>query len=558
MGEMQSKSDAQLLREYAEHGAEVAFAEIVTRHTNLVYSAALRQMVSPDMAAEVAQGVFIGLARGARTLSPRLCEDASLAGWLCRSARNISLNLRRDEFRQHTRERQAMENLDPASETAPDWEHLRPVLDETMSELSEPDYDALVMRFFNNQDLRTIGRALGVTEDTAQKRVSRALDKLRELLSRRGISSTAAALSIVLSTHAVQAAPAGLAATISTAAALAGTAVSTPTLIATTKIIAMTTLQKALIVVTTAAVIGAGVYEARQNSILRGQVQTLQQQMAPLSDQIRGLQQDRDGAAGKLAALQQENEKLKGNLAQLAKLRAQVAQLRENTPPSASDPAGSTMKSWLARVNQLKARLQQTPGAKIPEFSYLTEQDYFDAAKSDLNTDEDYRRALSNLRTAAENDFIGNALQPALKQYAQANNGQFPTDLAQLQQYFNPPVDPSVLQRWQVSPQSALPGVEVGGSMVTQVAPVDSLYDARFAVGMNGVGSRSSDQWWDTSVWDTSGPNTTEILKPAMMAYMAANNAQSPPSDPSQLTPYLTTPEQQIILQNIIQKRGQQ
>jgi len=122
------------------------------------------------------------------------------------------------------------------------------------------------MRFFNNQDLRSIGQAFGVSDDTAQKRVSRALDKLREHLSRRGISSTAAALSIVLSANAVQAAPAGLAITISAATALTGSVLSTPTMIATTKIIAMTTLQKAFIAVTTAAVIGTGIYEVRQTS----------------------------------------------------------------------------------------------------------------------------------------------------------------------------------------------------------------------------------------------------------------------------------------------------
>src|SRR6266571_1418610 len=126
--EMQPKSDAQLLREYAEHGAEAPFAEIVTRHTNLVYSAALRQVDSPDIAAEVAQRVFIELARGARLLTRRLAEDASLAGWLCRSARNISLNLRRDEFRRHSRERQAMETLDSTPDAPADWERLRPVL----------------------------------------------------------------------------------------------------------------------------------------------------------------------------------------------------------------------------------------------------------------------------------------------------------------------------------------------------------------------------------------------------------------------------------------------
>ena len=161
---MHSKSDTQLLGEYVQHDTEVAFTELVTRHTNLVYSAALRLMNSPDLAAEITQSVFIGLARGARTLSPRLAADASLAGWLCRSARNIACNARRNEFRQHSRERQAMEDLNAAPETTLDWERLRLVLDRAMAQLSEPDYDALVMRYFNNQDLRSVGRALGVSD----------------------------------------------------------------------------------------------------------------------------------------------------------------------------------------------------------------------------------------------------------------------------------------------------------------------------------------------------------------------------------------------------------
>jgi DNA-directed RNA polymerase specialized sigma24 family protein len=88
MYEMPPESDAQLLRKYAECGAETAFTELVQRHANLVYSAALRQVESPDVAAEVAQRVFIGLAQGAQTLTPRLSAEATLAGWLCRSARN--------------------------------------------------------------------------------------------------------------------------------------------------------------------------------------------------------------------------------------------------------------------------------------------------------------------------------------------------------------------------------------------------------------------------------------------------------------------------------------
>src|SRR5439155_24663202 len=122
-----------------------------------------------------------------------------------------------------------------------------------MDELDGADRDALVLRYFERRALRAVGAALGVSDDTAQKRVSRALDKLREHFSRRGISSTATALSIVLSANAVQSAPAGLAITISTAAALAGTPFATSTTATHIKAIAMTTLQTTIIGATLAA-----------------------------------------------------------------------------------------------------------------------------------------------------------------------------------------------------------------------------------------------------------------------------------------------------------------
>ena len=324
MDEMQSKSDAQLLREYAEHGTEAAFTEIVARYTNLVYSAAVRQTDSPDMAAEITQNVLIGLARGARGLSPRLAEDASLAGWLCRSTRNTSLNLRRNEFRRHSRERQAMEHLNPIPETPPEWERLRPVLDEIMSELSDPDYDALVMRFFNNQDLRSVGRALGVSDDTAQKRVSRALDRLRQHLSRRGISTPAAALSIVLSANAVQTAPAGLAMTILTAVTGAETTIGTIVTATATKALVMTTLQKTLIAAALVVAVGTGIYEVRQASNLRTQLQHLQQQQAPLVEQITQFKSDIQSRSNAVAQTSLSSERLR----ELLRLRGEVALLR--------------------------------------------------------------------------------------------------------------------------------------------------------------------------------------------------------------------------------------
>jgi RNA polymerase sigma factor (sigma-70 family) len=290
---MQPQSDASLLREYSVHGKEGAFADLVARYTNLVYSVALRQVDSPDQAAEVAQQVFIGLARGAPALSCKLAEEASLAGWLCRSARNLSLNLRRGESRRHSRERQAMAELDPAPETPPDWEKLRPSLDEAMAELRETDYDAIVLRYYQKQDLRSVGRALGLSDDAAQKRVSRAVERLRESFAKRGVAISSAGLVTLVSANAVEAAPASLAAAISTAAVLAGaalatsaaatsTATATAATVATTatKTIVMTTLQKAALVVLVAAAVAPGIYGIRQVA------QRHKLPPAPRSDQV--------------------------------------------------------------------------------------------------------------------------------------------------------------------------------------------------------------------------------------------------------------------------------
>jgi RNA polymerase sigma factor (sigma-70 family) len=327
---MQPKSDAQLLREYAESGSESAFTELVARHTDLVYSAALRQVPSSDLACDIAQNVFTSLARGARTLAGKLNPDASLAGWLCRCTRNLALNLRRDDFRRHSRERQAMETLHPSPETAPDWDRLCPMLDEAISGLNEADHDALVLRYFKNQDLRSVGLALGVSDDTAQKRVSRAVERLREFFSKRNVTIGASGLTVVIAANAVQAAPTGLAAAIS-AAALAGTAVSTSTIITATKTIAMTTLQKTVIGAALVAAVGAGIYEAHQASTLRTQVQTLQRQELPLTEQMQQLQRERDEATNRLAAVSNEIARLRSGqpLMALLKLRGQVGLLQQ-------------------------------------------------------------------------------------------------------------------------------------------------------------------------------------------------------------------------------------
>jgi RNA polymerase sigma factor (sigma-70 family) len=457
MGEMTEQSDAQLLRDYAQCGHETAFREIVLRHTDLVYSAALRQVASSDIAGNVAQSVFIDLARKARPLAEKMAEGGSLAGWLYRSTRFAALNELRDDRRRLAHERLAMEQLITNSEAAPDWERVRPVLDEAMADLSEEDREALLLRYFKNQDLRTVGLALGVSDDTAQKRVSRAVERLREFFSKRNVTIGAGGLAVLISANAVQSAPVGLAATISAAALLAGTAVHTSTAIAATKAIAMTTLQKTIIGAVLTAAVGAGVFEAHQASQLQNQVQTLQQQQAPLADRVQQLQRERDDATNRLAALLVENGQLKSNPneTELLKLRAEVTRLRNNANATMNNgdtngPMEAEIKFWLARVEKLKEKLRQSPDKQIPEFQFMTEQSWmFSSQGVNTGTDSAFDDAIKLAQGCAKRDFA-NALYAAIQKYMAGSNGLFPLDFSEVQPFFDKTVNSSVLQRYEI------------------------------------------------------------------------------------------------------------
>ncbi|HEX3728646.1 MAG TPA: TonB family protein [Opitutaceae bacterium] len=212
--------DAALLQSYARNRSEAAFAEFVRRHVDLVYSAALRQVGGdPHRAQEVTQVVFTGLARKAAALAR---HPAPLA-WLFQSTRFAAANLRREEGRRRLREGAAA--LEWTAEAAPaaDWDRLRPVLDDALSELREGEREAVLLRYFSNEPFAEVGRRLGLNENAARMRVERAVAKLQGQLTRRGITSTAAALGAVLAGNAVAAAPLGVAAA-ATGAALAGTA----------------------------------------------------------------------------------------------------------------------------------------------------------------------------------------------------------------------------------------------------------------------------------------------------------------------------------------------
>jgi len=214
--------DAQLLRRYAEDGSEPAFAELVARHLNLVHTAAMRQ-VGGDFhrASDVTQIVFIQLARKAASLT----SHSALTGWLYTSTFYAAAQAMRTERRREAREKEAhiMNELTYSPEVLGEWAQLQPVLDSVMHELSERDRETILWRFFDAHPMAVIGARLGVSENTAQKRVDRALDKMRESFTKRGVASSTAALASMLANQAVIAAPAGLAESV-TAGALASAA----------------------------------------------------------------------------------------------------------------------------------------------------------------------------------------------------------------------------------------------------------------------------------------------------------------------------------------------
>src|SRR3974390_84794 len=205
---MMGVSDQQLLREYAEHRSEAAFAELVRRHVDFVYSAAVRMVRDAHLAQDVAQGTFVALARNAA----KLTERPVLSGWLHRTARNLAAETVRKDVRRRAREQEAAVMTDLlAIEPHPRCADLAPHLDASLDELSEPDRDAVLLRYFEGKSAREMSQSLGISEEAAQKRVSRAVERLRAHFTERGVTVGASGLVLLITANAVQAAPTGLA-----------------------------------------------------------------------------------------------------------------------------------------------------------------------------------------------------------------------------------------------------------------------------------------------------------------------------------------------------------
>ena len=242
---MQESQDNRLLEEFAHGGSEEAFGELVRRHMNLVYSAALRHVGNPGHAEEITQAVFIILARKAGRLGGKIV----LSGWLYQTARLTSANFLKTERHRVQREQEALMRS-TLNESEPDvWTRIAPLLDTALGGLSEKDRDAVVLRYFDGRKLGEVGAALGTSEAGATNRVNRAVEKLRRFFAQRGLELPAAVLTSASAAHSVQAAPVALTACVTGAALAQGAAVSGATLTlieGTLKLMAWTKLKTAV------------------------------------------------------------------------------------------------------------------------------------------------------------------------------------------------------------------------------------------------------------------------------------------------------------------------
>ena len=490
-------TDADLLRRFVADESEAAFAEVVRRHLNLVYSVACRHLGSTAEAEDVAQQVFIELARQAGTLPSHI----PLVAWLHVVSRRQALNHRRAALRRRAREASASEEMktDPVS-----WAAIEPALDEAVETLDPRDRAALLLRFFENQSLREVGAALGLSDDAAQKRVSRALEELRTFFRRRGVAVSAVALAADLPLHGLHPAPAGLAVKIACQfATLSSTAGGTAAALKTTETLVMTSLQKSLLATALAATLGAGIYEA---TVLRAQA--------------AALRETRTATAAVHAEFATLRAASAASTSRLATIERQIDTRLQAASTPAADPAlEAQAREWLVQLERLKQAFVRWPALDTPALRLLRDQDWFDvAAAQPLESDADLRRATSELRRTADGR-VAARLQRALASWLASHDRQPPAQPSDLAPLCDPPLDPAIFSNYEMI-SSPRPGMN---AMIATKTPIDPEWDDFTTIGPSGYGGGSA---------------MSENVREAQRRYAETNNGQRA-TTAVQLQPFL-------------------
>jgi RNA polymerase sigma factor (sigma-70 family) len=302
-------SDSDLLRRYAEEGSEEAFGELVRRRIALVYGSALRQLGDVHRAKEIVQVVFSDLARKA----PSLCRRPVLASWLYTSTHYAVSNLIRKQRRQQSREHEAflMHDIDSQGGHDSDWDQLRPLLDRELHGLDGREREAVLLRYFQGMSFAEIGETLGLSQEAARKRVERALERLRLRLGGRGITSSAAALSAILTEQAGLAAPSELAGVVAQAALsqAVGAATTQAGLISFMSTSKTAAVSAALLMLIS---LGSAVYEGRQAHAAQAELASFQGQAALRAQELGQLEARVTEAERAVAALKKRPPQTRG------------------------------------------------------------------------------------------------------------------------------------------------------------------------------------------------------------------------------------------------------
>ena len=309
---MQESQDSELLRQYAREKSDAAFAALVARHVNMVYSAALRKTGNPAAAEEITQAVFVILAQKANRLLPH----PALSGWLYQTTRLTAANFLRTEIRRTRREQEAyMQSL--SSQTEPElWTQIMPLLEDAMGDLGEKDRNALALRFFEGKTFQEIGAAFRVSENAARKRTDYALEKLRAYFFKRGVTSTTGSIAAAMSANSVHAAPAMLAKTAAAVALAKGATASTSTLAlvkGALKIMAWTNSKVVIgasVVVLLAVQHHQNTAQARQIAAARQQLNGQAEALASAESRAQDLERQTAGILETESSQQQDLERL--------------------------------------------------------------------------------------------------------------------------------------------------------------------------------------------------------------------------------------------------------